>query len=234
MLFRVSGAICGLLLGSLTQMLPNVLYRLTSRSLQVSSWLLVILWLFQLVRVLIHFQMQIEYEFPRKTTNEFTPAKNEGLPEATHDDDSESSSLDDNSPSIDLIQKAVDSHSSSTGSLRLAERDQTYNGNKAPLSDTDVTVVSKRQESGARKKRKTIRQPTSKGRFFSKMNTFLSLFTATPLITERYFGWSGADASSFLGWLMILVLPINFICEVISRRYEERTVLKVRGCNATV
>jgi hypothetical protein len=51
---------------------------------------------------------------------------------------------------------------------------------------------------------------------------------ATPLMTNRYFQWSGVQAAGFLGVLALAILPIHFFCESISRRYEERTVLKVR------
>jgi hypothetical protein len=252
MLFKVAGAACGLLLGSLTQSLPNVMYQLTSRSLQMSSWLLVLLWIFQLFRVLIHFQIQVEYEVPRKT--ESSSMSNDRRTKVSNDDDSDSSSSGDHSPSMDLIQKAVERQCSSNGSLKSSEKDRLLNGHKAPtpLSDTDMTdtIISKRLDRGSQKKRRKIRPAVSKGgRFFSKLKRYLtihvgmpisimaiifvtfaseSLFTATPIITEQYFGWSGADASTFLGWLMVLVLPIYFVCEIISRRYEERTILKVR------
>jgi hypothetical protein len=51
-------------------------------------------------------------------------------------------------------------------------------------------------------------------------------FTASPMITRRYFGWSGARTGTFLGWLAIMILPSNFVCEIVARRYEERTVIK--------
>jgi hypothetical protein len=55
------------------------------------------------------------------------------------------------------------------------------------------------------------------------------MFTACPIITDRYFGWSGARAGVMLGCLAIIILPVDFMCEMVSRRYEERTVMKVRS-----
>ena len=46
-------------------------------------------------------------------------------------------------------------------------------------------------------------------------------------MTNRYFQWSGVQAAGFLASLALAILPIHFFCEFISRRYEERTVLKV-------
>jgi hypothetical protein len=46
-------------------------------------------------------------------------------------------------------------------------------------------------------------------------------------MTNRYFQWSGVQAAGFLGLLALAILPIHFVCEFITRRFEERTILKV-------
>jgi hypothetical protein len=53
------------------------------------------------------------------------------------------------------------------------------------------------------------------------------LFTSCALIADRYFGWRGNIAGFFLACLSILILPIDFVCEQVARRYEERTTIKV-------
>ena len=52
-------------------------------------------------------------------------------------------------------------------------------------------------------------------------------FTSCALITDQYFLWRGNVAGFFLGALSVLILPIDFVCEQVARRYEERTTVKV-------
>ena len=56
---------------------------------------------------------------------------------------------------------------------------------------------------------------------------FEVFFTGTPFMTDRYFDWSGVHACLFLSFLALMILPINMVCEFVSRRYEERTVVRV-------
>lgn len=55
------------------------------------------------------------------------------------------------------------------------------------------------------------------------------LFTSCPMILERYFQWDGVRAGSFLAFLSVTILPANFVASHIARKYEERTIVKVRA-----
>ena len=52
------------------------------------------------------------------------------------------------------------------------------------------------------------------------------LFSSCALITDQYFNWRGSISGLLLGCLSLFVLPIDFVCEQIARRYEERTTVK--------
>lgn len=52
--------------------------------------------------------------------------------------------------------------------------------------------------------------------------------SGTSVITCRYFGWSGIKSGLFLGLLGVTIIPLHFVCEFIARRYEDRTILRVR------
>jgi len=53
-------------------------------------------------------------------------------------------------------------------------------------------------------------------------------FTSCPIITYRYFRWSGSLAALFLGALSASVLLINYVCGTSTKTYDERSVMKVR------
>ena len=52
------------------------------------------------------------------------------------------------------------------------------------------------------------------------------LFSSCPLVTDMYFHWRGGRVSLLLGALSFMVFPIGFISEKISRRFDERTIIK--------
>lgn len=52
-------------------------------------------------------------------------------------------------------------------------------------------------------------------------------FTASPMVVKRYFAWTGEEAGLLLVCLSLFILPIHVVCEMVARRYEERTILKV-------
>lgn len=55
-----------------------------------------------------------------------------------------------------------------------------------------------------------------------------TLFSSCALIADQYFQWRGDIAGALLGSLTVTMLPTDFVCEKISRRYEERTTVKVK------
>ena len=52
-------------------------------------------------------------------------------------------------------------------------------------------------------------------------------FTSCPIITYRYFRWSGSQAALFLAILSVAVLLINYVCGTSTTTYDERSVIKV-------
>lgn len=56
------------------------------------------------------------------------------------------------------------------------------------------------------------------------------LFSSCALITKCYFHWRGSVIGLFLASLSIMLLPTDYVCEQITRRYEERVTVKVSLC----
>ncbi len=55
------------------------------------------------------------------------------------------------------------------------------------------------------------------------------IMISLPIITHRYFDWSGSQAGYFLAILATLYIPINYAVSIMSNLYNERTILK-KGC----
>lgn len=53
------------------------------------------------------------------------------------------------------------------------------------------------------------------------------LFSSCALITKSYFLWRGSVTGVFLASLWVLLLPIDYFCERLARRYEERFTVRV-------
>jgi len=52
------------------------------------------------------------------------------------------------------------------------------------------------------------------------------LFSTCALITKCYFHWRGSASGIFLASLSVTLLPMDYCCERITRRYEERFLVK--------
>lgn len=55
------------------------------------------------------------------------------------------------------------------------------------------------------------------------------IMISLPIITHRYFDWSGSQAGYFLAILATLYIPINYAVSIMSNLFNERTILK-KGC----
>lgn len=53
------------------------------------------------------------------------------------------------------------------------------------------------------------------------------LFSSCALITKSYFNWRGSVTGLFLASLWVILLPMDYCCEHLARRYEERFTVKV-------
>lgn len=53
------------------------------------------------------------------------------------------------------------------------------------------------------------------------------LFSSCALITKSYFSWRGSATGLFLASLWVILLPMDYCCEYLARRYEERFTVRV-------
>ncbi len=53
------------------------------------------------------------------------------------------------------------------------------------------------------------------------------LFSSCALITKSYFSWRGSVTGLFLASLWVILLPMDYFCEQLARRYEERFTVRV-------
>lgn len=253
MLSRVAGVATGLFLGA-TSAVPiaiqmmgvGVAFSPHARQLQSASWLMTILWLVHLVRVLVQIRAGDDAPRPPNITSAEPEEEDVGKQSEkadTRGSDSESSSSADIGTPSSVMQRSssdaahIDPIVTAFGTAEQRSDTENY---------TDETPGLRRDEGwGTSQHRPGTRQFKTLGRFRKLFAMHIGIpvslfvyvyatfalevfFTATPLITDRYFNWTGAHSGTFLGCLAVLVLPIIFICEIVARRYEERTILKVR------
>jgi len=247
---RVAGMILGLLFGSFAEAVPIAINDVDIRVIQLTSWVMMILWLVHSVRVCCQFRPQI---------NERTWADDIGIAadnKQTVDcktagdnvqDDSDSSKSDVGTTASDLngssSSLAADNPLKASyakeldGLLPLAAPSTDEGELRKPQQAAPTFLVKKKRAGVCRQIKKFATRlrkllgyhvciPLS---FVILLYTSFGLevfLTATPIIAGRYFGWSGVHSAVLLAILAACILPVNFICERISRKYEERTVLK--------
>jgi hypothetical protein len=249
--FRVVGVVCGLFLGSATETVPIKIVRLGVRALQSASWLMVLLWAIHFVRILFQF---IPKSDPGATETGLSGEQLEG--EAVEDTAAASGTdYDSSSSESDGVGQSNSVFYRSSSDANSRDRLKATYGTSGVTSllpaatDGGTESSQLRQTSSADHgwKKRGFRQVRT---FASRIQKLLSyhiaipvsfallvyvyfslevMFTACPIIADRYFGWSGARAGVLLGCLAIIILPVDFGCEMVSRRYEERTVMKVRS-----
>jgi hypothetical protein len=252
--YRVAGVACGLFLGSIAETIPIKINRLGVRALQSTSWVLVLLWVIHFVRILFQFTPKSGCGATKAALGserrEGEGFKHTAAASGTDYDSSSSESDGDGQPN-----RAFSRSSSVTGTNSRDSLKATYGaadvvsllpiGTDGATESTRLRQTSSSVDHGWRKR--GFRQVKT---FASRIQKLLAyhiaiplafsllfyvyfslevMFTACPIVTDRYFGWSGARAGVMLGCLAIIVLPVDFICEMVSRRYEERTVMKVRS-----
>ena len=242
MLARVGGIGCGLLVGSATEAVPIALQRLGVRSLQASNWLMMLIWLVHLARVVIQLRPNPETKNSVNNGSDITDREVDVTRVPTRESDLESSSSEEiETPSSMMHHKSdtapVAPIPTAFGVGEIAS-DEADSLSREPDDSQHVKGKTKS------KQRRHLRQWKAFGRTKKllafhigipvSLSTLLyanfaleTFLTATPLVTHRYFGWSGARAGTFLGVLAFTIIPVQYICAIVARRYEERTVLKV-------
>lgn len=241
---RITGILAGLLIGVLIEVVPFTVQSIGIRSMQTSSWLMVLFWLTHLIRTLVQFRSRVirpDVEVLKAPTG---PETEENGAKADNSFDSDSSdSHRVGSPSF-LYQSSSAGGLSSEDPFRKAYGGSADDSMHGSVPDA-TTAMETRPQSESRKGRPLRPIRTYAGRLGKllrynigiPLTLFLVLYSnyalelylsGTSVITSRYFGWSGIRSGIFLGGLGLTILPINLVCEFIGRRYEERTVLKVR------
>lgn len=241
-LFRTAGAACGLFVGSFTDAIPIVIQRLGVRTLQASNWLMVTFWLIHMVRV--SWQLFFQRSEPSGSDIEISPEdivvkKQASQTAARIDEDSDTSSSDEvGTPSSMFYRKveegkSQDNAETTIGFLEKSGPDEFIEA-ASPVR-WEVEAPKRRNWKTLARYRKLLSYhvaiPLTLLMYFFASFAMEIFFTATPIVGHRYFdfGWTGPKAAGFLGMLMLLTIPIGFVCEITSRRYEERVVLKVRN-----
>lgn len=240
MLFRVCGAAWGLLMGSAVVAIPKCAKMLNEKTLQAASWIMTFFWIVQFIRILSHFRPRSQIKRSNSENDVGVDANERPI------DESESSSSEIHTPSTVLYRKSTGLGSDSNQSNGM---DDDINQSKASTfgSELDLNDSLRGHNAFAKKNNAKRRAHISQVKFLSRMYKFLLfhlavpttlvtiafttyateiLFTAAPIVTEEYFGWSSAHASTYLGCVTCLALPIHFLCELVVRRYEDRIVIK--------
>ena len=249
MLARVGGIACGLLVGSATEAVPIELQRLGVRSLQASNWLMMIIWLIHLIRVLVQLRPNPERSCSVDSASDITNEEDDVPRAPARERESESSSSEEiETPSSMLYRKSDPSPEVPIpAALRGVERPS----DGMDSVPSELNNYQRVKEHSKSKQRRQFRRwkslvrvkkllafhigiPVSLSIFVYATFAVETLFTSTPLITHRYFDWSGARAGTVLGLLASTTIPVQYVCAIAARRYEERTILKVRTTPTSV
>jgi hypothetical protein len=246
--FQISGQMFGLFIASLSELLANELQGLPNPIGPVLSndfnplgpacsanWFMVVLWTIYLIYLVFGWWKLKELESTKKESGEY-----ESVGECSHGDDRD----DDSSDSTPSDQE--------TGPARLfhqysgIEEDREDN-NPLLVPEVPANKIHRKADAGIntpRRQRLRLKTYAKRIRRLLSFNiaipitlamvvyTMFSqevLFSSCALITNRYFHWRGSVAGFFLCSRTVLILPTDYICEHIARRYEERTTMKVRS-----
>lgn len=245
---QVFGMLLGFVIGTFSEFLPFHIVGWGIRSLSSSSWLMGVFWFVHLVHVSIGFKVEDGEAKQRLEANNVAEVeqlltKSKPPLAATNNPDSDSSGS--------MHGKGKDSAHHLRSSLRLtygATDDDDDDDAQPDTNDNTAEQVApiprkKKPKRGKGRKRRMRTLKSFPSRLRSLLNysiavpvcLFILLYTkfafevlvsSCPMIVNRYFRWGGGRAGIFLAALTLTVLPMNFICGHIARKYEERTVIK--------
>ena len=199
--------------------------------LTAANWFMVLLWLIYLVYIVFGWKVDIAYDARKKETSDESTSDFEGY--ANEEVDSSDSSTEETGL---LFQKSSKLREISVeGNYKEVE---TLLPSESP-SDSR-TGAGLRGPSRKRKRRirtftKRIRKlmlysiaiPVSLVLIVCTVFAQEVLFSSCALITKCYFQWRGSVTGLFLASLSVMLLPMDYACEQITRRYEERSTVKV-------
>jgi hypothetical protein len=246
MRYRVLGTAAGLLLGSVADMIQTSVNTFSVWAAHTTSWLMALLWFTHLVRVCVQCRRN-NGGIKNNRTNGSNSTHVHDTPDVIYSIAEEVGSnidiLDNASSGSD--QSALVSSSSSSDDNNPNPLHATYGTSNDLINETSKMVsLEEASYSKTPIQSKRVNRLKAATRIRKLMAYHICIpislvmlayssfglevfFSSTPLITQRYFGWSGACAALYLSLLTTLILPVNFACAQLAKRYEERTVLKV-------
>ena len=250
---QLSGMFVGLLVGAFAEAMHLTLENWGVRSLQSTSWLLMIFWMCHFVRLLFQFKAPgvdgAAKDDPEveESTAAIVASFSDGS--STESDTRHPSSVF--RPSLHGDGEVQADLSATYGTIASGDsKNESFHGPTSPGTG-EATPLRRNHTNERGGKKRGVRQFRA---FASRIRKLLAyhvgipvsffiltfatfsvevFFTGTPIITQHYFDWSGAHACLFLGGLALSTIPIHFFCERIARRYEERTVIKVNLSSST-
>jgi hypothetical protein len=231
--FQAMGLVIGLFLGSLVELAPFRSVRYGVQSLQVANWIMAVCWFFHLCRLLLSTRStKSQKSKVYESLEPHSPSKMDYVQTGHSSDSSDSDAITPGGPvrlfhqppgMRDRDQAASDNAlvpqlKSLERSLRRPEVVNTQRPKKRKV----VTLMKRLRKLMAY----NVAVPVALALVVYTIFAQEVLFTSCALIADRYFAWRGNVAGFFLGCLAFMILPVDFICEQIARRYEERTTIK--------
>jgi hypothetical protein len=243
---KMIGSSLGLLIGTLSA-IPIAVQTLDlgrvfsphTRQLQWSSWMMMTFWLIHLLVILGQCRVKEKGDtllVGRITSKPKNTATTKKVEESKSSDSESSSSAVIGSPSTVLLRPSLDTVEPIPSAV--ASMENISNAvSQSNRRDDDIEGFRARRHSS--KQWRTLRRLRRLFAFHVGIPIALLMYgytsfsmeilcTTAPIITDRYFSWSGARAGTFLACLLFATLPVTAACEVVARRYEERIIIKVR------
>lgn len=257
--YRLVGIVAGLLVGSATELIPITIGSIGVRAVQSASWLMMASWTLLCFVILqqvwpVNVQREKEYDVVNTGSDKLSGSDQFLQTADASEFQSDSSDETDGIETPPGMYYAASSDGIASNPLvaKLGTVSSMQNITKDASAD-DVNVIHRIFSSVAPTKRPSpLKQLQT---FVIRVRKLLALqvslpicflivfytsfslevfFTATPIVTRRYFAWSGTHAAGLLGSFAIFTFPAIFLSEKITRRYEERTVIRVGDVSSCV
>lgn len=209
-----------------------------TRQLQWSSWMMMAFWFVHLLVIFVYCRVKDEPSMPQErqiiAKQKHLTTKEQVNPSKSSDSESSSSAVI-GSPSTVLLRASLDAVEPMASAVSSMENIS----NTLSLSNRrDDDSNGFRQNTPIKGQWRTFRRLRKLLSFHVGIPLTLLIYgytsfsmeifcTATPIVGDRYFSWSGARAGTFLACLLLTTLPVTVACETVARRYEERAVIKV-------
>ena len=206
--------------------------------LTAANWFMVSLWLMYLFYILFGWKVSnsARLRVVKKEKTSDTDTIDYGSDNNENDHSSYSSTSDQETGHANLLRK--------TSNLRDIGVDGNYAETESAniLEDTVSRPKEDKSRSPKRKRRRKIRTFTKRIRKLMMYSIAIPvslvlimwtvfaqeiLFSSCALITKSYFNWRGSVTGLFLASLWVILLPMDYCCEHLARRYEERFTVRV-------